>query len=412
MGAMTDRTSIARPGFHKALFGHDPSQVDAAIEDLQARLEAAERDAQSARGRIRELEEAQSQIAAPTFGDLGARIVAILSLAEEEAAEHRGAAQMEAQKQREEAAASAETSQADADRYAERVRAAADAEAAQVLDEARRGAHDVLEDAEREASARRAEAEALFETHRASAAAAAADLERSLAARRDQAASEIAAQLSAHEGSLQAAEARALQLGKQSEAAFEEARAIATTHISQAEEQSALILQRARAQADRITRNSEREVAATSARRDSINVQLDNLRHMLATLGGPGVAEQLLRQEWAGPIDMGSPHDRGDDSAGSDSDQPWEADRQGEETDPPWPDAEPGIPRLPQADWYETLQSEESAAVPVASPVVDEIDEIDETAGAGSQAEGDTDQDSSPDDGWTAPTHRRRRRPA
>ena len=409
---MTDRTSIARPGFHKALFGHDPSQVDAVIQDLQARLETAERDAQSARERIRELEEAQSQIAAPTFGDLGARVVAILSLAEEEAAERRGAAQMEAQKQREEAAASAETSQTDADHYAERVRAAADAEAAQVLDEARRGANDVLEDAEREASARRAEAEALFETHRARAAAAAADLERSLAARRDQAASEIAAQLSAHEGSLQAAEARALQLGKQSEAAFDEARAIATTHISQAEEQSALILQRARAQADRITRNSEREVAAASARRDSINVQLDNLRHMLATLGGPGVAEQLLRQEWAAPLDMGSPHDRGDDSDGSDSDQPPENHRQAEETDPPRPDGEPGIPRLPQADWYETLESEESAAVPVAPPVVDEIDEIDGAPGAGSHAEGDTDPDSSPDDGWTAPTHRRRRRPA
>ena len=31
-----------------------------------------------------------------------------------------------------------------------------------------------------------------------------------------------------------------------------------------------------------------------SARRDSINVQLDYLRQMLATLGGPGVAEQFL----------------------------------------------------------------------------------------------------------------------
>ena len=306
---MTDRSSIPRPEFHKALFGHDPSQVEAAIQELQARLDTAERDTQLARARIRELEEAQSQMAAPTFGDLGARVVSILSLAEEEAAEQRDAAQKEARKHREEAAAAAESSQAAADRYAERVRAVADAEAAQVLDDAKARADDMVEDAEREASARRAEAEALFETHRARAATATADLERSLAARREQAASEIAAQLAAHETSLQAAEARALQLGKQSEAAFEEARGIAATHVAQAEEQAALILQRARAQADRITRSSEREVTAASARRDSINVQLDNLRQMLATLGGPAVAEQLLQQEWAAPLGVGSPHD-------------------------------------------------------------------------------------------------------
>ncbi len=357
---MTDRASTARPGFHKALFGHDPSQVDAAIHELQARVETAERDAQLARARVRELEESQPQIvAAPTFGDLGERVVAILSLAEEEAAEQRGAAEREAKRHREEAEAAAETSQAAADRYAERVRTLADTEAAQVLDEARRLANDIVEDAEREASARRAEAEALFESHRANAAAAAADLERSLAARRDQAAAEIAAQLEAHENSLQAAEARALQLAKQSEAAFEEARGIATTHVTQAEEQASLILQRARAQADRITRSSEREVTAASARRDSINVQLDNLRQMLATLGGPGVAEQLLGQEWAGPPAEESAEGRADDVESTESDHAEEASRPLEE----------GMPR-PQTDWYETLQNEddEVAETPSLAP--------------------------------------------
>ena len=165
---------------------------------------------------------------------------------------------------------------------------------------------------------------------------------------------------------MQAAEARALQLGKQSEAAFEEARGIAVTHVAQAEEQAALILQRARAQADRITRSSEREVTAASARRDSINVQLDNLRQMLATLGGPAVAEQLLQQEWAAPLGVGSPHDD-DDVDGSESDESEEAPT-----------------RVEHADWYETLQNEEAPAVPVDSPVVKAVDR--KAAGAGSQA--------------------------
>ena len=356
---MTDRPSTSRPGFQKALFGHDPSQVDAAIDELQTRLEAAERDAQVARARVRELEEAQSPIVgAPTFDDLGARVVAILNLAEEEAAEQRGAAETEAQRNRAEALAAAESSQAAADRYAERVRAVADTEAAQVRDEARRLANDVVEDAEREASARRAEAEALFETYRANAAAAAADLERSLAARRDQAATEITAQLEAHEASLQAAEARALHQAKQSEAAFEEARGMATTHVAQAEEQAALILQRARAQADRITRSSEREVTAASARRDSINVQLDNLRQMLATLGGPGVAEQLLGQEWAAAQPADAP-----DATAHDVEVVQSG---GAHNRSPAPDS--------STSWYETLQNEEPAAGPVDPPVVDAVE--------------------------------------
>ena len=407
---MTDRTSLARPEFHKALFGHDPSQVDAAIQDLQARLEKAERDAQSARARVRELEEAQSQMAAPTFGDLGPRLVAILSLAEEEAAEHRGAAQTEARKHREEATAAAEASQADADRYAEGVRNAADAEAAQVLEEARRRANDMLEDAEREASARRAEAEALFETHRARAASAAADLESSLAARRDQAASEIAAQLAVHEDSLQAAEARAVQLAEQSEAAYEEARAIAAAHIAQAEEQAALILQRARAQADRITRNSERELTAASARRDSINVQLDNLRQMLATLGGAGVAEQLLGQESAASLNAGSPSGRDDDSDGSERGHPGNAHNQGDETAPPRSAEEPALPGHPQTAWYETLSSVESSPAPVDVPLVEAIDG--EAGGAGIPAAAHTDQDSGPNSNRTAAARGGRNRPA
>jgi hypothetical protein len=403
---MTDRSSIARPGFHKALFGHDPSQVDAAIQEMQARLEMAERDAQLARARIRELEGTQSQAAAPAFGDLGARLVAILSLAEEEAAEQRGAAEEEARKRRDEAVAAAESSQVDADRYADRVRTEADVEGAKVLEDARRLANEVLEDAEREASARRAEAEALLETHRAKGAEAAADLERSLAARRDQAASEIAAQLVAHENSLQAAEARAVQLSEQSEAAFGEARSIAGAHIAQAEEQAALILQRARAQADRITRNSEREVTAASARRDSINVQLDILRQMLATLGGPGGAEDPAREESAAPLGAEAPSGRGDGPDGSESDGPGEAHNHGEETDPPQPVDVPASANLSQPVWYETLQPEESL-VPGGSRVAEAVDG--DARGAGSPAAAHTSPDSSPNSGSTASGRRQRK---
>ena len=44
------------------------------------------------------------------------------------------------------------------------------------------------------------------------------------------------------------------------------------------------------ARADRIRAESEREVAAATQRRDSINAQLSNVRQMLATLSGTSAA--------------------------------------------------------------------------------------------------------------------------
>ena len=92
-----------------------------------------------------------------------------------------------------------------------------------------------------------------------------------------------------------------------------------------------------------------------------------NLRQMLATLGGPAVAEQLLQQEWAAPPGVGSPHDDGDEVDGSESDGSDEAPN-----------------HVEQADWYETLQSEEAPAVPADPPVVKAVGR--KAAGAGSQA--------------------------
>ena len=44
----------------------------------------------------------------------------------------------------------------------------------------------------------------------------------------------------------------------------------------------------AKARADRIRAESERELAAATQRRDSINAQLTNVRQMLSTLSGAG----------------------------------------------------------------------------------------------------------------------------
>ena len=128
---------------------------------------------------------------------------------------------------------------------------------------------------------------------------------------------------------------------------------------------------------------------------------------MLATLGGPGVAEQLLGQESAAPLGVGSPSGRGDDDHGSEGDDSREAHNEGEESGPRSAE-ERALPGHAEAAWYETLSYEESLPVPVDSPG-EAIDAA--TAGAGSPAAADT-EDSQPNSGRTTPVRGRRNRPA
>jgi len=60
--------------------------------------------------------------------------------------------------------------------------------------------------------------------------------------------------------------------------------------LAAAQRESAELLAEARAQADRTRRESERELASLSKRRDAITDQLRNVREMLSTLTGGAVA--------------------------------------------------------------------------------------------------------------------------
>lgn len=305
------------PTFRSVMRGWDPTQVEATLSELTAALDAARREAadrtvelskvQSAHAdlarrleattaRVGELEETQRTAAdtTPNYQDLGERIGKILHLADQEAADLRAGAQAEAQDHRDSAAAAAAAARAEADRYVEDARTRADADAARVLEEARRRADALLDDADRSALARAEEAEALYESQRAKVSAAAADFETTLAARRDKAAEEFSAQLSTHEQSLAEIQARAAALQSESETAHAEARSTADATLEAARSEAASLVQAAREQADRIRHDSERELAAATARRDSINSQLANVRQMLATLGGAALAQQVV----------------------------------------------------------------------------------------------------------------------
>ena len=306
--------------FRSVLRGYDPAQVDQHVHELgkataAARQEAAARTIEvtkleAAQGQLRNeverhvqrartLEEEQLKASAPSFATLGERIGSILTLADQEATELRTRAQADAANHHALADESALATRQDADRYATEVRSAAEAEAARFMEDAKRQADSVLDDADRQAMARREEAEAVYERSRAKAATAAVDFETTLAARRDASALEFAAEVTAAEQQLATVRLQSEQARAESEQSQQEAASRSEQQLEQAMNHARTLVAEAKTKAERIRGDSERELAAATQRRDSINAQLSNVRQMLAALGGVAAGNPLELAEHA-----------------------------------------------------------------------------------------------------------------
>ncbi len=296
-----------QPEFPTVFRGYDPVQVDQHLAALQQAAESARQESASGsveltklrqshdalarqleaeRSRSTDLEEQTRKVSTPTFADLGERIGTMLGLADEEAAAIRQSATDDVGEHRrlaEEASAQVRT---DADRYAEDVRSRADVEATETLTRAKQEADSIIDDAAREAAARREEAEAYFEKQRATAAAQAADFERTLGERREKSAAEFTAQMATQDQALAAVQERADLLAREADTERSSRSEEATRLLEGAKAEATQLVGSAKEQAERIRRDSERELAAATARRDSITAQLSNVRNMLATLGG------------------------------------------------------------------------------------------------------------------------------
>jgi DivIVA domain-containing protein len=293
--------------FRSVLRGYDPAQVDQHVHQLgaataAARQEAAERTIEvtkleTAAGQLRSeverhvqrartLEEEKLKASAPTFTTLGERIGSILTLADQEANEMRTRAQADAANHHALADESALATRQDADHYATQMRSAAEAEAARFMENAKRQADSILDDADREAMARREEAEAVYERARAEAATAAVDFETTLAARPDASTLEFAAEATAAEQQLTTIRLQSERTRIETEQSQQEAASRSEQQLEQAMSQAHTLVAEAKSKAERIRGDSERELAAATQRRDSINAQLSNVRQMLAALGG------------------------------------------------------------------------------------------------------------------------------
>jgi len=254
--------------FRTVLRGFDPEQVKSAMDEMhtsvvtarrlaadrtieltrmQDHLNQVQRRLDEATARIAELEK-QSPQSAPSAGDVGARIGSILALANEEAEELRAAGRDQAQRTLAEADASAVAARSEAERHADQVRLTARGDADRVVDEARQRAAALLDEANRDADARRAEAQAIVDSHRAQADAVAA----------------FSGQIAKHTDRLQQASTRVEQL---------------------AHEEATLVQRQGQESTERIQRDTENQLAAVDARRQSITAQLSTVGELLQQLG-------------------------------------------------------------------------------------------------------------------------------
>ncbi len=327
-----------QPEFPTVFRGYDPVQVDHHVAALQQAAEAARQEAAASsveltklrqshealsqeldgqRRSLGELEEQARRVSSPTFADLGERIGSMLGLADEEAAAIRAAAAADVEQARRAADEDAALVRAEADRYAEEVRSRADVDATEAVSRAKKEADSIIDDAAREAAARREEAEAYYEKQRATAAASAADFERTLGERRERSAAEFTAQMAQQDQALAAVQERADLLGREAEEDRQTAAAEAARVLEAARIEAAALVGSAKEHAERIRRDSERELAAATARRDSITAQLSNVRNMLATLGG-GAAVGLAvddEHEAEAPVEEAAPVDETHETA-------------------------------------------------------------------------------------------------
>jgi DivIVA domain-containing protein len=325
--------------FRVALRGYDQAEVDQAIAELQGRLIAAERSTTELHARLARAETAanaaeSAQPGPPTYSSLGERVGQILTLAEQEAAALREQATAEAEGLRKEAEQAAVAIREAADKYAEQRRRDAEAEGTRLVTDARRAADEERDAAERDAAARRQEAEAVYEQQRAAAAKAAADFETTLAERRERTTAEFQAEQAAARAQLDELAARIEDMKAAAQRQQAEADAEARRIVEEAQERAERLTRDARAAADRVRLESDRELAAAGQRRDAINAQLSNVRQMLATLTGsaqglalPSSADEQADSSEAQPAESADGPGLDDVDTAADADEP-SADRE------------------------------------------------------------------------------------
>jgi cell division septum initiation protein DivIVA len=281
------------PAFDIVLRGYERRQVDDHLATLVNDRLAAERrvaDLEQQYARMRQEYEAGADANEPSYSALGARVEKILRLAEEEARDVRAEAAANGEKTRAQASSDVEAIRRKGEEDAAARKAAAEHNCKQMLEHAHNESERIRAEAQAEATAKMAGAEKVIEEARAKAAQIATEVESKLAKRREQAERDMAGRQEVAEKRLLETGEKADQIRMEAQKMRDDAESRAKQLLEAARREAEDLVADARAKAERQRLESERELAALTHRRDSINAQLSNVREMLATLTGSASA--------------------------------------------------------------------------------------------------------------------------
>lgn len=281
--------------FDTAMRGYERTAVDAKVAALAAERAAFERRAAELEREINRMRGAMTRgESAPYYVTLSRKLEGILREADEDGRRACEEAAAMAQRDRDAAQAEVEANYARMDAEAQRAEATAREAMERMMDEARREAEMIRQQGAEKAAQTAAGAAEVVESARARGAQLATEVETKMTAQREQFERDVVTRQEAAERRLQETAQLAAQLKTESITITEDSQRAAQALIEAARAAATELITETVSRAEKLQAEAEREVAALTHRRDSINAQLHNVREMLATLTGGAVNVNAL----------------------------------------------------------------------------------------------------------------------
>lgn len=275
------------PVFDTAMRGYERTAVDAKISALTAERSSFERRAAELERELVAMRNSMSKgEAAPAYVTVSRKLESILRAAHDEARQIAENAAAAGDRDREMANSEAEAMRARMNAEAERAEAAAKETGERMLEAARRESEIIRAEGTDKAARLAATAGEVVEKARAEGAQFATDTEHKMNAQREQFERDVIVRQETAERRLSETATLAQQMKAEAIQMTEDSQRAAQALVDAAKNAAVELVNETAQRAERLQQEAEREVAALTHRRDSINAQLATVKETLASLSG------------------------------------------------------------------------------------------------------------------------------
>lgn len=278
--------------FDTAMRGYDRAAVDAKVAQLtDERISFERRSAELEREMARMKQSLANGESAPYYITLSRKLENILRDADEDAQRTQSDAELAGQRERERAMAVAEELMARTKEETDRREAETKAQIEGMIQAARAEAERVRHEATEKAAAMVASTSDVVEKARIKGAQIATEVETKLTAQREQFERDTVTRQETAERRLAETAQMAEQMKAEAARMTEDSQRAAKALIEAARTAASELIAETTSRAERLQQDAERELAALTHRRDSINAQLSTVRETLSSLSGGALAK-------------------------------------------------------------------------------------------------------------------------